>query len=465
MQHDTAQDSGTDFSTPVKPGDKLDVFEIDMELGRGSFGSVFRAKDLVLNRSVAIKIPRDFKSDNRHVQILLREASFAAKLRHPNIVAVHEVRQSNNFAYVVSEFIDGVTLKEMNSFVKFDILEIATMMQKLSLAVHHAHCKGVIHRDLKPANIIMDRCGEPHITDFGTAIQELPTRDPDDGNSVVGTPAYMAPEQAFSNGECPKVQLDVYSLGAILYELLCGELYVYGDKQAPVFKSDNGRVIPVPLQEICKKALSYEPENRYSTAAEMAGDMLRYSVSIPDSELQNAQCEPLAPSSAPITVPVFGNWWKGIAVGIGALALLICSIVLVNETYNSVSDVRIRVAESNVEPLVNFELAGSPESLSEVERVTIHKSIMDSGFGLVSKSFVKEIKLDDAANAQAANLASGVYQVDIHKKNGSRQVVERFVAKQNRESDKPYIPMEHWKDIEIYETQGCLLYTSDAADE
>ena len=186
----------------------------------------------------------------------------------------------------------------------------------------------------------------------------------------------------------------------------------------------------------------------------MACYMLCYYVSIPDSELQNAQCEPLAPSSAPITVPVFGNWWKGIAVGIGALALLICSIVLVNETYNSVSDVRIRVAESNVEPLVNFELAGSPESLSEVERVTIHKSIMDSGFGLVSKSFVKEIKLDDAANAQAANLASGVYQVDIHKKNGSRQVVERFVAKQNRESDKPYIPMEHWKDIEIYESQG-----------
>jgi len=449
MQHETVQDSEAEFSVPVKPGDKLDVFEIDLEIGRGSFGSVFRAKDLVLNRIVALKIPRNIQLGNRHIQILLREASLAAKLRHPNIVAVYEVRQSNNFAYVVSEFIDGVTLKEMNSFVNFEILEIATVMQKLSLAIHYAHSQGVIHRDLKPANIIIDRCGEPHITDFGTAIQELPTRDPEDCNSVVGTPAYMAPEQAFSNGERPRVQLDVYSLGAILYELLCGELYVCGDGQIPHFESNNGLAVPLGLQEICKKALAYEPANRYSTAAEMANELLRFSTSVSNRGISISPSEPLAQTG----ILRARNWWKGIAAGIGAFALLVCSIFFMYKTNHVVPAVRFEFPEANVEPLVNFELVGSPKALSDVERVTIHKLVMDSGFGLVSRSCVKEIELDDAAIEQSAYLAGGVYEVGIHKKSGSRQVVERLVANQNRKSDKPYTPVGNWKAIEICEAQ------------
>jgi serine/threonine protein kinase len=174
----------------------LGRFRLLDHVGSGHYGDVWKAHDATLDREVALKLPRKESLTPDEVERFVREARVAAQIRHPNVVNVHEVIQSGDRVFIVSEFIRGVNLANWLSDHKPDAMEAARLCAPLSSALHHAHEVGIVHRDLKPANVLIDLEGELHLTDFGLAKRDGAEITMTLGGEILGTPAYMSPEQA-----------------------------------------------------------------------------------------------------------------------------------------------------------------------------------------------------------------------------------------------------------------------------
>jgi WD40 repeat protein/predicted Ser/Thr protein kinase len=285
-------------SIPVTPGLNPDLqviegYEILEEIGRGGMGVVYKARQVGTKRTVALKIllegPLASESTRRRFE---REIELAASLSHPNIVAIHDSGLSQGRYYFAMDFIEG---QRLDHFVKSRDLpdeRRLRLMQKICLAVHHAHQHGVIHRDLKPSNILVDADGEPHILDFGLAktIESSPQAESlliSLSGEVLGTLPYMAPEQALGIQRDVDSRTDVYTLGVIFYELLTGRYpYPVVGQMADVLKNIAEAVPARPstiyrrirndLETIVLKTLSKEKEQRYDSAGALAADIGRY---------------------------------------------------------------------------------------------------------------------------------------------------------------------------------------------
>ncbi|HMF15653.1 MAG TPA: serine/threonine-protein kinase, partial [Gemmataceae bacterium] len=287
--------STIDQSTPVPDAppalrDRIGRYKVCRKIGGGTYGHVYLAQDEVFKRQVAIKVPSPkLLASQTAIDHFLSEAGNVGRLKHEGIVEAYDYgKDADGTCYIVYEFIEGETLRDRIKPERLAVEPLtpdqaAGLAAQLALALHYAHLQRLYHRDIKPANILLDRQGRPRITDFGLAIREEDL--PNERGRLAGTLRYMSPEQVRREGHHIDGRTDIYSLGVILYEMLCGrrpfeaktedeleEQILHREAKPPRQIKDS---IPQELERVCLKALSKHVQDRFTTAKDMAEEVLR----------------------------------------------------------------------------------------------------------------------------------------------------------------------------------------------
>jgi serine/threonine-protein kinase len=309
--------TGNDFPRDFGP------YELIREIGRGGMGVVYEARQKGLDRSVAVKmILSSHLASPELVRRFQAEAKAAARVRHSNIVHIHEVGQLDGQDFFAMEYIEGQSLAQRIAQGAVDVPTAVRLVATIARAVEHLHQQGIVHRDLKPSNILLDAEQQPYVTDFGLARVFAPGSEMTATGIIAGTPSYMAPEQASGRRDAIGPATDVYSLGALLYELLTGQAPFHGETPLdtlmdvlsgdPILPRTVNPHIPRGAELICLKCLEKLPENRYASAAALADDLDRF-----------ARGEPLE-VRPPTVVQRFWSWTRrqpALASRVAALGL------------------------------------------------------------------------------------------------------------------------------------------------
>jgi eukaryotic-like serine/threonine-protein kinase len=278
--------TGSPGSSPTDPGETRDWvktwtrgslgslgrFQLRERLGDGGFGEVLRAYDPRLDRDVAVKVLKQPNPSERVMERFFREARAVARLDHPNIVAVHDSGFDDGRCWVAYQLVGGRPLWWYRDHHRMDAITVARMIRALADALDHSHRMGVVHRDIKPANVLIDDQGRPRLIDFGLARRSDFESDLTREGAVVGTPAYMSPEQALGLSRKVDERSDVYSLGVIFYELLYGRRPDENNSRSQI-KEPMNATIPPTLDRVCAKAMANDPAARHPTARALADEL------------------------------------------------------------------------------------------------------------------------------------------------------------------------------------------------
>jgi serine/threonine protein kinase len=327
---------------PVREGDLFSHYKVHSQIGAGGMGEVYLATDTLLDRKVALKLlPSDATSDQNRVRRFLQEAKAASSLNHPHIITIHEVGSTNSTYFIVTEFIDGVSLREAINRGQLEIGRIIEIATQVALALTAAHEVNIIHRDIKPENIMMRDDGFVKVLDFGLAklLQkglvepEVSTLVNTANGVVLGTLGYMSPEQA--RGQEVDARTDVWSLGVVLYEMVSGRRPFEGTTQSDVLASLLGREptplaryspsVPADLERIIRKTLAKDPKERYQTARGLLVDLKTLNHDLQRQKLASEVVPPTAPTDQRSVARISR---RHLFISASVLLLLIFGIVL-----------------------------------------------------------------------------------------------------------------------------------------
>ncbi len=423
---------------------RLGRFELRSRLGAGAFGCVYRAYDAVLHREVALKVPHPAVMARPAARArFLREPKAAAQLRHPNIVPIYDADSDGDQYYIAAAFIEGRTLEDVIEQQPPDFRRSAEIIRDLAEALRYAHEMGVVHRDVKPANIMIDGRGQPLLMDFGIAhLESSDDRLTRDG-AVIGTPAYMAPEQADAAfGEVGPLS-DQYGLAVVLYELLCGDTPFGGPSAVVLFNTVNtappaprslNPAIPRDLETICQKGMAKRPGERYADCGELAEDLRRW---LQDRPIQARPLGPLERS---------WRWCRRnplVAALSAAAMLLMMSVAVVSSVaYVREADLRQRAQEAltTAQEAQKRELAARQEAERERETAEGERDAARRAQERERKALLEAESQREVAEQQrdAAEAARQSEQQALQQARADREtaIKERDAANLARQSEK-----------------------------
>ncbi|HUG17791.1 MAG TPA: protein kinase [Planctomycetaceae bacterium] len=333
---------------PTIPG-----YEVEELIGRGGMGAVYRARNLKLNRAVAVKmiLARGGASTEELIRFQI-EAESLATLQHANIVQIHEVGETDEGPFLALEYVEGESLEQALRKRVMPLEEAVSLVEDLAKAIHAAHQRGIVHRDLKPGNILLSQDGTPKITDFGLAKRLTEDSNVTQPGLVVGTPSYMAPEQSRGESRAVGPSSDIYALGAILWKLMTGEPPFTGNSiievldqvrtAQPVLSKELKRKVPRDLETICLKCLEKDPQRRYLSAESLREDLRRFRAREPILARPSSLAERI------------GKWIRR-KPAIATLCLLLAIVLIGSAVGGILYNIKLRIALDRAEQ--NFQLA------------------------------------------------------------------------------------------------------------